>query len=138
MGGRRRSREFALQMLYQWDLSHDSITAVHESFWILNHAVESEVRQYAEYLTNGTISYIEAIDVLLASHAEHWRVARMAMVDRNILRLATFELLYENETPYPVVINEALEIARRFSTPESIHFINGILDSIRKKKEGRE
>ncbi len=138
MGGRRRGREFALQMLYQWDLSHDSISAVNESFWILNHAVEPEIRQYAEYLTNGTIAYIEGIDVLLASHAEHWRVARMAIVDRNILRLATFELLYEKETPYPVVINEALEIARRFSTPESVHFINGILDSIRKKKEERE
>jgi transcription antitermination protein NusB len=135
MGGRRRSRELALQMLYQWDLNKDPIESVHATFWGLNPEVDLDVREYTEYLSNGAIQHMEAIDVLLASHAEHWRVARMATVDRNILRLATFELLYEKETPPPVVINEALEIARRFSTPESIHFINGILDSIRKKRE---
>ncbi len=125
----------ALQMLYQWDLSKDPGETLHESFWGLNPEVDADVREYSEYLTDGALRHMEAIDVILASHAEHWRVARMATVDRNILRLATFELLYEKETPPPVVINEALEIARRFSTPESIHFINGILDSIRKKRE---
>jgi N utilization substance protein B len=135
MGGRRKGRELALQMLYQWDLTRYPLPAVQESFWTLNSEVEEEVRQFAESLLAGTLSYLGAIDVLLASHAEHWRVARMATVDRNILRLATYELLYESETPRPVIINEALEIARRFSTPESIHFINGILDSIRKTKE---
>jgi N utilization substance protein B len=135
MGGRRKSRELALQMLFQWDFAKDHMPTVQETFWTLNSEVEEEVRQFANRLASGTVAHVEAIDVILASHAEHWRVARMAAVDRNILRLATFELLFESETPRPVVINEALEIARRFSTPESIHFINGILDSIRKTKD---
>jgi N utilization substance protein B len=135
MGGRRKGRELALQMVFQWDFTKDPIRSVQDSFWTLNRAVEEDSRQFADRLAEGTILHIEAIDVILASHAEHWRVARMAAVDRNILRLASFELLFESDTPRPVVINEALEIARRFSTPESIHFINGILDSIKKKKE---
>ena len=135
MGGRRKGRELAVQMLYQWDISRDPLPAVQETFWTLNSGTELEVRTFAEALMAGTVSNAGTIDVLLASHAEHWRVARMATVDRNILRLATYELLYAAETPAPVIINEALEIARRFSTPESIHFINGILDSIRKNRD---
>lgn len=126
----------ALQMLFQWDFTRDPIDFVQETFWGLNKAVEEESRQFANRLAAGTVMHVEAIDVILASHAEHWRVGRMAAVDRNILRLASYELLFESDIPRPVVINEALEIARRFSTPESIHFINGLLDSIKKKEEG--
>ena len=93
------------------------------------------MRSFADHLCSGTAEQIEKIDLLLARHAEHWRVSRMAAVDRNILRLATFELLFEVQTPRAVIINEALEVARKFSTSESIHFINGILDSIRKETE---
>ena len=135
MGGRRRGRELALQMLFQWDLSKDSLTNVRGTFWTLNKDVEEEVRSFADHLCSGTAEQIEKIDLLLARHAEHWRVSRMAAVDRNILRLATFELLFEAQTPRAVIINEALEVARKFSTSESIHFINGILDSIRKETE---
>src|SRR5262249_14614560 len=129
MGGRRKGRELALQMLFQWDLSKEPFRSVRKTFWTLHHEAEEEVRLFADHLVEGTVEHIESIDVLLAKHAEHWRVSRMAAVDRNILRVATFELLYETQTPAPVVINEALEIARKFSTSESIQFINGILDS---------
>lgn len=138
MGGRRKGRELALQMLFQWDLSRESFHAVCKTFWTLHHEAEQDVRQFADRLVEGTVDKVESIDVLLARHAEHWRVSRMAAVDRNILRVATYELLYETQTPPAVVINEALEIARKFSTSESIHFINGILDSIRKEGETSE
>jgi transcription antitermination protein NusB len=135
MGGRRRGREFAVQMLFQWDLSREAFGNVRSTFWTLNHEVDLEIREFSDHLASGTAEHIDQIDVLLARHAEHWRVSRMATVDRNILRLATFELLFEVATPKAVVINEALEVARKFSTSESIHFINGILDSIGKEAE---
>jgi N utilization substance protein B len=134
MGSRRKGRELALQMLFQWDLSKGPFQAVRDTFWSLNTSVDEEGRGFADHLAWGTIENIDRIDVLLARYAEHWRVARMAAVDRNVLRLGTYELLYETQTPQAVIINEALEIARKFSTPESIHFINGILDSIRKEE----
>jgi transcription antitermination protein NusB len=135
MGGRRRGREFAVQMLFQRDLSREAFENVRSTFWTLNHEVDLEIREFSDHLASGTAEHIDQIDVLLARHAEHWRVSRMATVDRNILRLATYELLFEVATPKAVVINEALEVARKFSTSESIHFINGILDSIGKEAE---
>jgi transcription antitermination protein NusB len=135
MGGRRKGRELALQMLFQWDLTKDSFHNVWRTFWTLHSESEEDVRAFADRLVEGTVENIESIDVLLARHAEHWRVSRMAAVDRNILRVACYELLHETQTPAAVVINEALEIARKFSTSESIQFINGILDSIRKEYE---
>jgi transcription antitermination protein NusB len=133
MGGRRKGRELALQMLFQWDLSRELFANVRNTFWTLNNDMDEEVQTFADHLAAGTAEHIDQIDVLLAKHAEHWRVSRMAVVDRNVLRLACFELLFETQTPKAVVINEALEVARKFSTPESIQFINGILDSIRKE-----
>ena len=133
MGGRRQGREHALQMLFQWDLSKASFNDVCRTFWTLNQDSEADSRAFANHLAAGTVRHIARIDVLLARHADHWRLPRMATVDRNVLRLATFELLYETQTPKVVAINEALEIARRFSTSEAIQFVNGILDSIRKE-----
>ena len=141
MGGRRQGREHALQMLFQWDLSKGSFNDVRGTFWTLNQESEADTRAFADRLAAGTVRHIAQIDVLLARHAEHWRLPRMATVDRNVLRLATFELLYETQTPRVVAINEALEIARRFSTSEAIQFVNGILDSIHKEvatEGGRE
>lgn len=138
MGGRREGREHALQLLFQWDLSRGSIHEVRTTFWTLNQETEAESQVFADHLSAGTVQHIDQIDALLARHAEHWRIPRMATVDRNVLRLSTFELLFENQTPRVVAINEALEIARKFSTSESIQFINGILDSIRKELEPQE
>jgi N utilization substance protein B len=136
MAGRRRSREMALQMLFQWDFSKEAYPELRDSFWTLHQDTDDDVRSFSDRLVEGTIENVERIDELLAGHAEHWRLPRMATVDRNILRMATYELLHETGTPSAVVINEALEVARKFSTHESILFINGILDSIRKEREG--
>jgi transcription antitermination protein NusB len=135
MGPRRKAREYALQMLFQWDITRDSIDQVAASFFS-NQPEESQVVvDFANQLVTSTVEHIEKIDEFIRRHAEHWRLDRMAVVDRNILRLAVQEFLYDKETPKTVVINEAIEIARRFSAQESPQFINGVLDSIKKELE---
>ena len=134
MGSRRKAREYALQMLFQWDVTKDSIDQIISTFWENQDELPATM-DFANALARRTIEHVERIDALIQRHAEHWRLDRMAIVDRNLLRLATQEFLYEMETPKTVVINEAIDIARRFSTQESPQFINGILDSIRKEVE---
>jgi N utilization substance protein B len=135
MGPRRKAREYALQMLFQWDITHDSIDQIASTFFE-DQEEEQAVGNFARQLVIRTVEHIEKIDALIQRHAEHWRLDRMATVDRNLLRLATQEFLFDKETPKTVVINEAIEIARRYSTQESPQFINGILDSIKKELEG--
>ena len=134
MGSRRKAREYALQMLFQWDITRDNIEHVMAGFWA-NQEEPPAVMEFANQLVMRTVEHVEEIDRLVQRHAEHWRLDRMAIVDRNLLRLATQEFMYDRETPKTVVINEAIEIARRFSAQESPQFINGILDSIRKEVE---
>src|SRR5213594_4289202 len=137
MGPRRKAREYALQMLFQWDITHDSVEQIASTFF--NGASDKEetpdIAEFARLLVTRTVEHVEEIDALIQRHAEHWRLDRMATVDRNLLRLVTQEFLFDKETPKTVVINEAIEIARRFSTQESPQFINGILDSIKKELE---
>ena len=133
MGTRRKAREYALQMLFQWDITHDQIETIAISFWENHHEADA-VKDFAQLLVTRTIEHVEEIDALIQRHAENWRLDRMAVVDRNILRLATQEFLYDNETPKNVVINEAIEIARRYSAQESPQFINGVLDSIKREQ----
>ena len=135
MGSRRKARECALQMLFQWDITHDAIEQIQSTFWEGQEDAGEDTRAFAESLAAGAIERVEKIDALIGRHAENWRLDRMAVVDRNILRLATYEFIADAETPKTVVINEAIEIARRFSAQESPQFINGILDSIRKDVE---
>src|SRR5688572_20803963 len=132
MGTRRKAREFALQMLFQWDVTHDAVDQIAVTFWE-NHEEPADVIEFARLLVSRTVEHVEEIDTIIQRHAENWRLDRMAIVDRNLLRLAVQEFIYDNETPKTVVINEAIEIARRFSGQESPQFINGILDSIRKE-----
>ena len=122
-------------MLFQWDITHDAIEQVTATFF--EHQTEDlqSVSDFARKLVISTVEHVEKIDELIRRHAEHWRLDRMATVDRNLLRLAVQEFLYETETPKTVVINEAIEIARRFSAQESPQFINGVLDSIKKELE---
>ena len=136
MGPRRKAREYALQMLFQWDITHDAIEQIVATFFQNQPEENAAIVDFARSLVTGTIEHVEEIDRLIQRHAEHWRLDRMAIVDRNLLRLATQEFLHDNGTPKTVVINEAIEIARRFSTQESPQFINGILDSIKKELEG--
>ena len=133
MGSRRKARECALQMLFAADVTEVPAADVVRMYWTqLGDAdIEEPAREFATRLAIGTLSQLEALDERIRSRAEHWRIARMAIVDRNILRLAVYEFLYE-PTPRTVAINEALEIARRFSTYEATQFINGILDAIKR------
>lgn len=136
MGSRRKGRELAVQMLYQWELGGEPISEVMESFSRLGEA-SPEARELSRRLLEGTVRQIEEIDALISEHAEHWKLSRMAAVDRNILRLAIYEFLYE-DVPKRVVINEALEVTKRFSGPEAVQFINGVLDAVRLSIEARE
>ena len=133
MGKRRKARELALQFLYQLDLQGEAEPSRQlPEFWG-RHPVDQEVRSFAEQLVRGTKLHQGKIDELIAHYAEHWDLERMAVVDRNILREGIFELLWMSEVPPKVVINEALEIAKKFSTHESSSFINGILDRVHKE-----
>src|SRR5215468_5854705 len=136
MGPRRKAREYALQMLFQWDITRDTIDQIADTFFQEQEKEPEGIVEFARRLVKGTVEHVEEIDRLIQRHAEHWRLDRMATVDRNLLRMATQEFMFDKETPKTVVINEAIEIARRFSTQESPQFINGILDSIKKELEG--
>ncbi len=131
MGARRKARELALQMLYEHDVSG---TAPREMFVRSEDLQKApdDIRNFTERLVSGTLDHRDDLDAIISRQADHWRLTRMPVVDRNILRLALFELLHEPDTPQPVVIDEALEIAKRFSTPKSSQFINGILDGVLK------
>jgi len=135
MGTRRKSRELALQMLFQSDLGKQNAEQVRQTFWAEHGATSADVRGFADDLFRVATDRVGEIDGLIERHAEHWRMDRMAAVDRNLLRAAVAEFLAYPETPRAVVINEALEIARRFSSPESVHFVNGVLDSVGKDLE---
>jgi N utilization substance protein B len=117
-------------MLYQYDVGKQAPDAIVDLFWDMNEQ-PAKVHEFADVLFRGTIARLKEIDRLIQSHTRNWRLSRMAAVDRNVLRLAVFELLADASTPDTVVINEALEIAKRFSTDESAQFVNGILDSIK-------
>jgi transcription antitermination protein NusB len=133
MGSRRKARECALQMLFAADVSHARVDDLVRTYWAeLGDAdVEQAAQEFATRLATGTLAHLVELDERIRSRAEHWRISRMAVVDRNILRLAVYEFTHE-PTPRTVAINEALEIARRFSTYEATQFINGILDAIKR------
>lgn len=130
MGQRRTARECALQMLYEFDVGKNPKDEILQTFWRMNEHPDS-VGDFANQLFTGTIDRLEEIDAVIQQNTKNWRLVRLAAVDRNILRLAVFELLSDSRTPETVVINEALEIARKFSTQESATFVNGVLDSIK-------
>jgi N utilization substance protein B len=134
VGGRRKAREFALQMLYQAEASGTPMNDVAAAFWS-DRDIPPEVRVFADRLARGTASSLLAIDAILTENLDNWRLERLAIVDRNILRLAVYEFLHETETPPIVIIDEAIEVARRFGGEESWQFANGILDAVRKKLE---
>ena len=131
MGARRKARELALQMLFEHDVAGTAPTDMFQRSDDLRNAPEG-LRDFTKRLVSGTLEHRDALDQIISRQADHWRLMRMPIVDRNILRMALFELLHEPETPRPVVIDEALEIAKRFSTPRSSQFINGILDGVLK------
>ncbi len=143
MGTRRKSRELAMQMLFQADLGKQKPEQVTELFWDARDDVDDETRGFADDLFRVAAEREDEIDKLIEKHAQNWRIERMPVVDRNLLRAATAELLAYPKTPAAVVINETLEVARRYAAPESVNFLNGVLDAIgrdllEKKLKSRE
>jgi len=132
MGTRRKSREFALQMLFQADMGRQDLEQVRSTFWAERDAA-ADAKGFADDLFRLAMERCAEIDALIVRHAQHWRMERMATVDRNLLRASVAEFLGFPKTPRAVVINEALEIAHKFSTPESVQFINGVLDGVAKE-----
>ena len=137
MGTRRKSRELALQMLFQADVGEQPADDVRKTFWQGRGEVSDEVQGFANDIFRVAQDRAEEINELIQSHADNWRIDRMAAVDRNVLRAAVAEFLGFPKTPRAVVINEAIEIARKFSSPESAQFINGVLDSVGKEIENK-
>lgn len=133
MGTRRKSRELCLQMLFQGDMGKQTADEVRSTFWKERPGLEAETREFADDLFRVATERRQEIDDLIQKHAQHWRMERMAAVDRNVLRCSVAEFLAYPAQPRPIIINEALEIARRFSSPESVQFINGVLDSVGKE-----
>jgi N utilization substance protein B len=136
---RHRAREAALQILYQQEVGRCDVAQAIETFfgfqWPHPDAAPEGLRTFAADLARETVRRLPAIDLLIAETAERWRPERMAVLDRLILRMAVCELLRDPETPPAVVINEALELARTFSTEDAVRFINGMLDGVRKKMQ---
>ena len=133
MGTRRRARELALQLLYQFELTDASPEEMQAGFEEWRNASDS-VRDFADALLRGTLARIDELDEELGRQTTHWRLERLAAVDRNILRLAMYELIYETETPHAVVIDEAIEIAKKYGTKDSGRFVNGVLDGFVKRR----
>jgi N utilization substance protein B len=130
---RRQAREYALQILFQIDFTEKKVGRRElDEFWS-DKKENREIREFAEELVKGTLEKLEDIDALIEKLAENWILGRMAAVDRNILRLAAFEILYRRDIPSAVTINEALEIAKKYSSSESAPFLNGVLDRLAKE-----
>jgi N utilization substance protein B len=136
--GRRRAREAALQMLYQAEIGRAGAYETIATYWPASDSageIDEDLRAFANTLVRETLARVTELDRLLSEHAHNWRVERMAVIDRLVLRLATAEMLTQPETPPKVVINEAIELARTFSGEESVPFVNGVLDALRKMME---
>src|ERR1700722_16336042 len=130
MGTRRKSRELTMQMLFQGDLGKQTPEEVRKLFWASVEEVDPETRGFAEDLHRVATTRQEEIDALIEAHAQNWRIERMPVVDRNLIRAAVADMLGSPTPPAAIIINETLKVARRYAAPESIHFLNGVLDAI--------
>jgi N utilization substance protein B len=132
MGKRRKARETTLQILFQLEFNNAQPGEVFDSFWKTRRATK-EIKEHSRWLVDNITSHRENIDRIIQSVSSNWRISRMAIVDRNILRIAVCELLYEENLAPAIVINEAIEIAKKYSSEEGATFVNGILDAVRKE-----
>lgn len=133
---RHRAREAALQMLYQCEVGRAGAYEAIATYWPAREGDEplpERQREFANALVRGTLDRQAEIDALLSTHAQNWRVERMAVIDRLVLRMAVYEMLSGMDTPSKVIINEAIELARSFSGDEAVGFVNGVLDGVRKE-----
>ena len=132
MGARRKARELALQMLFQFDMAGNAPETIVALFEDLQKS-KPNTREFAVKIFNGTVNHMQEIDDMIQQQADNWRLTRMAVVDRNIIRMSIYEFMHETDTPKLVIIDEAIEIAKKFGTQKSSQFINGILDGILKR-----
>lgn len=131
MSSRRRGRELSLQMLYQLDMVRAGVEEVIRTFWSLQETLPAEeIKEFSEDLVRGAFEHSEEIDRLIEKTSSNWKISRMPVVDRNILRMAIYEFLYRNDIPANVTMNEAIELGKRFGSEESGAFINGVLDKV--------
>ncbi len=134
---RTQARECALQILYQHEMNPEPLEEILTSFWSENSGLPEEIRQFAETLVRGTEEHLADIDAVIVRYTENWQLSRMAAIDRNILRFSVYELLYLEDIPPKVSINEAVNIAKKFSQEESGKFVNGVLDKINHTEKAR-
>ncbi len=136
MRKRTLAREFALQVLYQTDITHNSYDASLNNFWQAHSEenIEEEIKKFTDELVKGVTENLAVIDAKIAQCATNWQLKRMAVVDRNILRMGCFELMFRDDIPFKVSINEAVELAKKYSSLEASKFVNGILDKIKLEK----
>jgi len=135
---RHRGREAAVQMLYQWEVGRLALADVRQVWAEVtdeNEPLPADLAAFANALAEGVAAHVAELDPLISEAAAHWRIERMNVVDRLVMRLAVYEFLYEPDTPATVIINEALELARAFSSEEAVPFVNGVLDGIRRRLE---
>jgi N utilization substance protein B len=137
MRKRTKAREFALQVLYQADITHDNYEVSLEEFWKepSEEVVSEEVKNFTSSLVKGVADNLATIDKAISKYAANWDLKRMAVIDRNILRLASFELIWRNDIPLKVAINEAVELAKKYSGPEASKFVNGVLDKVKLERK---
>jgi transcription antitermination factor NusB len=135
MRNRTQARECALKILYAVDITKDSFTECAESFWRNNHGIKKQVKEFSDFLLNGISGNLQLIDSMISKYATNWEIGRMATIDRNILRLSTFELLIADNIPPKVSINEAIELAKKYGDKDSGKFVNGVLDKINKSEK---
>ena len=138
LASRHRGREAAVQMLYQWEVGRLPLADVHRVWPEVTDEGEplsAEQAAFASALAEGVAAHVAELDPLISEAAAHWRIERMNVLDRLVMRLAVYEFLYERDTPATVIINEALELARAFSSEEAVPFVNGVLDGVRRRLE---
>lgn len=137
MGLRRKGRVIAFQALYFWDVTHPAASELLRFEWLEEGSAEDDetARTFARLITSGAVENIEAVDAAIRKELEHWDFSRLSWVDRAILRLGAYELLFQNDVPASVVIDEAIGIAKQFGADESFRFINGVLDAVRRDRE---
>lgn len=128
---RRKAREYVLQFLYAWEINKNIEIS---EFWERNGEKNSEIKSFANQIIEGTIENIDFIDKIIQKYASKWNIKRMITIDKNILRFGVYEIIFRPDIPYQVTINEAIEIAKKYSTSESAAFINGILDRVAKEE----
>ena len=132
MGTRRKARELSLQVLFQVDVGGLSLDEAFGNFWRVGKSSE-EIRDFTLRICRGVVENLEAVDAVISKYTRNWGIDRITNVDRNILRVAVYELLFCPDIPYKVSINEAIEVAKKYGTADSGKFINGVLDKVAKE-----